>query len=143
MLHHKKTSNIKNNFNSCSKISRFVHIFIWWNKVCSLHFILFYFIFQLYNIWFINYDLLHSYLYILFHLVSIVRKEETWIYILEKNIVINKVYRVRTWSNSSHNAIFFFYKKIIALYFHTYLTIYNTQLQNKFNLLVVTPQKNF
>ena len=48
---------------------------------------------------------------------------------------------VTTWSNSSHTVNFFFNKKIIALYFHTYLTTYNTQLQNIFNLLVVTPQK--
>ena len=47
---------------------------------------------------------------------------------------------VRTWSNSSHIANFF-YTYIITLYFHTYLTIYNTQLQNIFNLLVVTPKK--
>ena len=51
---------------------------------------------------------------------------------------------VRTWSNSSHFVKKkFIYIKFIALYFHTYLTIYNTQLQNIFNLLVVTPQKKF
>ena len=50
--------------------------------------ILFYFIFPLYNVWFIDNDLLYSYLYLLFHLVSIVRKKEMWIYVLEKNISI-------------------------------------------------------
>ena len=37
---------------------------------------------------FIDNDLLHSYLYLLFHLVSIVRKKEMRIYVLEKNIPI-------------------------------------------------------
>ena len=40
-------------------------------------------------------------------------------------------------------SVLHFCLKFIVLYFHTYFTIYNTQLQNIFNLLVVTPQKNF
>ena len=42
------------------------------------------------------YDLLYSYLYLLFHLVSIVRKKRD-----VDLIVINNL--VTTWSNSSHN----------------------------------------
>ena len=45
--------------------------------------------FPLYDVRFIEYDLLHSYFYILFHLVSIVWKKEMWIYVLEKNIPIS------------------------------------------------------
>ena len=67
-------------------IARFFHDE---KKICLLH--LFYFIFPLYDILFIDYDLLHIYLYLLFHFVSIVRKIETWIYVLEKNIPI-KIY---------------------------------------------------
>ena len=51
-------------------------------------FILFYYIFPLYDIRFIDSDILHSYLYLLFHLVSIVGKKEMWIYVLEKNMPI-------------------------------------------------------
>ena len=58
-----------------------------WLNLCTPH-ILFYFIFPLYDLWFIDNDVLHSYLYILFHLISIVRKKEMWIYVLEKNIPI-------------------------------------------------------
>ena len=64
------------------------------------------------------YDLLYSYLYLLFHLVSIVRKKRD-----VDLIVINNL--VTTWSNSSHN-INLKKKKIIALCFHTYLIIHNT-----------------
>ena len=52
-------------------------------------FILFYFIFPLYDIWFIDYDLLHSYLHVLFHLVSIVWKKEIWVYVMGKNIPVS------------------------------------------------------
>ena len=45
----------------------------------------------------IDNDLLHSYLYLLFHLVSIVKKKETWIYVFEKNISIHRAPLVR-WS---------------------------------------------
>ena len=55
-------------------------------KNCLLH--LFYFIFPLYDILFIDYDLLHIYLSLLFYFVSIVRKIQTWIYVLKKNIPI-------------------------------------------------------
>ena len=104
-----------------------------YDEIKFAHCILFYFIFLLYNIWFIDYDLLHSYLYILFHLVSIVWKKETWIYILEKNIVINKVYIVRTWSNSSHTAIFFFIRKLLhCIFIHISLYII---LNYKINLI--------
>ena len=78
-----------------------------------LHYILFYFIFPLYDIWFIDNNLLHSYLYLLL-LLSFNYEEErdvdlcfgekyiykSWItYIC---MVINKVYIVTTWSNSCH-----------------------------------------
>ena len=43
-------------------IARFFHDE---KKICLLH--LFYFIFPLYDILFIDYDLLHIYLYLLFH----------------------------------------------------------------------------
>ena len=140
-------------------IAEFVHM-MKWNFL--LAFYLFYFIFPLYDIWFIEYDLLHSYIYILFHFFF----EEIYTFSLSFNcmeerdvdlcfgenntykcwiayvyIVINKVYMLRTWSNSSHTVSFFFIKKNIALYFHTYLIICNTQLQNIFNLLVVTQQQ--
>ena len=65
------------------------------------------------------YDLLYSYLYLLFHLVSIVRKKRD-----VDLIVINNL--VTTWSNSSHNINLKKKKKIIALCFHTYLIIHNT-----------------
>ena len=58
-----------------------------WLNFCTPH-ILFYFIFPLYDIWFIDNDVLRSYIYILFHLISIVRKKEMWIYVFETNISI-------------------------------------------------------
>ena len=91
--------------------------------------ILYNFIFPLYDIWFIEYDLLHCYLYIFFHLVSIVWKKEMWIYVLEKNIPITveshtSVYMVRTWSNSSHIVNFFSIKKILhCIFIHISLNV--------------------
>ena len=60
-----------------------------YDEIKFAFYILFDFIFPLYDIWFIDYDLLLSYLHILFHLVSIVWKKETWIYVLKKNIPIS------------------------------------------------------
>ena len=94
----------------------FVHMFIWWNKVCSLQFILFY----ISTLW-----------YMIYWIWSIEIK--CWIaYIC---IVINKV---KIWSNSSHTVNFFFNKKIIALYFHTYLTIYKSFCTAKLKIGLAT-----
>ena len=64
--------------------------------VCFLHFILLYFIFPLYDIWFIDYEKERN--------VDLCLGEKytykSWFACIY--IVINKVYMVTTWSNSSH-----------------------------------------
>ena len=47
---------------------------------------------------------------------------------------------ITIWSNNSR-IVKLKKKNYCIVYFHTYLTIYNTQLQNIFNLLVITLQK--
>ena len=75
-------------------IAGFIQMCIWWKK--NYFWILFYFIFSLYDIWFIDYEeewnvdlcLGEKYTY------------KSWFACI--CIVINKLYMVTTWSNSSH-----------------------------------------
>ena len=75
-------------------IAGFIQMFIWWKKIDF--WILFYFIFSLYDIWFIDYEKERN--------VDLCSGEKytykSWFACI--CIIINKVYMVTTWSNSSH-----------------------------------------
>ena len=72
----------------------FIQMFIWWKK--NVISILFYFIFSLYDIWFIDYEKERN--------VDLCLGEKytykSWFACT--CMVINKVYMITTWSNSSH-----------------------------------------
>ena len=78
-------------------IAGFIQMFTWWKKFCFVFFLIpFYFIFLLYDIWFIDYEkewnvdlcLGEKYTY------------KSWFVCI--CIIITKVYMVTTWSKGSH-----------------------------------------